>query len=128
MAGTPVNVPEGFFPARIDALEDGVEIEDEAELLAFDFTPVPRRRVRRDGWSEEKQRLFIALLAKSGCVARAARAVGMTPRSAYRLLDADGADSFAEATGRRPEERSGETTERRADLRPGMMGTPLQEG
>ena len=41
--------------------------------------------------------MFIAALAGCGSVARAARSVGMTPRSAYRLADADGADSFAAA-------------------------------
>jgi hypothetical protein len=63
----------------------------------IEFTPVPRLRRRRNGWSEEKQRAFIAALEQCGCVARAARSVGMTPRSAYRLLEAEGADSFAEA-------------------------------
>lgn len=63
--------------------------------IAFD--PVPRLRKRRDGWTPETQRAFIDALALCGCVARAARAVGMSPRSAYRLLDAPGADSFAAA-------------------------------
>lgn len=63
----------------------------------IEFTPVPRLRRRRDGWSEEAQRAFIQALARCGCVARSARSVGMTPRSAYRLLDAKGADSFADA-------------------------------
>ena len=61
------------------------------------FTPVPRLRNRRNGWTEETQRLFILALSEHGCVTKAARMVGMTARSAYRLLDADGADSFAEA-------------------------------
>jgi hypothetical protein len=70
-----------------------VEVTDEP----IDFTPVPRRRKRRNGWTEDTQRLFIAALEECGCVARAARAVGMTPRSYYRLLEAEGADSFAQA-------------------------------
>ena len=61
------------------------------------FAPVPRLRRRRNGWTDETQRAFIEALAECGCVARAARAVGMTSRSAYRLLEAEGADSFAEA-------------------------------
>ena len=61
------------------------------------FAPVPRLRRRRNGWSEERQRGFIAALAECGSVSRAARAVGLTPRSAYRLLDADGAGDFARA-------------------------------
>jgi hypothetical protein len=63
----------------------------------IDFTPVPRLRQRRNGWTEATQRAFIAALEQCGCVARAARSVGMTPRTAYRLLEAEGADSFAEA-------------------------------
>jgi len=63
--------------------------------IAFD--PVPRLRKRRDGWTPETQRAFIDALAACGCVARAARAVGRTPRSAYRLLESEGAESFADA-------------------------------
>ena len=63
----------------------------------IDFTPVPRQRNRRNGWTELAQRAFIAALEECGSVARSARAVGMNPRSAYRLLEAEGADSFAEA-------------------------------
>ena len=67
------------------------------EPLEIGFTPVPRQRRRRNGWTEERQRAFIAALAECGSVSRAARSVGMSPRSAYRLMDADGADSFAAA-------------------------------
>lgn len=63
----------------------------------IEFEPVPRLRKRRNGWTPEAQAAFIEALASCGCVARSARAVGMTPRSAYRLLDAAGADSFAAA-------------------------------
>ncbi len=63
----------------------------------IDFTPVPRLRRRRNGWTPEAQRHFIDALAECGCVARAARSVGMSPRSAYRLLESEGAESFAEA-------------------------------
>ena len=67
------------------------------ELPVPDFEPVPRQRVRRGGGSEERQRGFIAALTKCGSVAAAARSVGMTPRSAYRLADAEGAESFVMA-------------------------------
>ena len=65
--------------------------------IEIPFDPVPRLRKRRNGWSEEKQRGFIEALALCGCVSRAAQCVGMTPKSAYRLLDAPGAASFAAA-------------------------------
>ena len=61
------------------------------------FTPVPRRRKHRNGWTPEAQRAFIAALEECGCLSRAARAVGMSPRSVYRLIEAEGADSFAAA-------------------------------
>lgn len=67
------------------------------DLVEIPFTPVPRLRRRRNGWTEPRQRGFIAALARCGSVAGAARAVGMTARSAYRLLDAEGADDFARA-------------------------------
>ena len=73
----------------VDALPD-----DDAVIA---FTPVPRLRQRRNGWTEQRQRDFIAALARCGSVAGAARAIGMTARSAYRLLDAEGADGFARA-------------------------------
>lgn len=63
----------------------------------INFTPVPRLRKRRNGWTPETQRAFIDALALCGCIAHAARAVGKTAKSAYRLLDSEGAESFAHA-------------------------------
>jgi hypothetical protein len=60
------------------------------------FTPVPTA-ARRDGWSPERQRAFIAALAEHGCIAVAARAVGMTPQTANRLRRRPGAEDFARA-------------------------------
>ncbi len=51
-------------------------------LFGFDLVPL---RNRHDGWTEERQRAFIAALAESGCVTEASRAVGMSSQSAYRL-------------------------------------------
>jgi len=61
------------------------------------FDPVPSRSTRRDGWTEPRQRAFIEGLALCGSVSTAARAVGMTARGAYRLLERPGAESFATA-------------------------------
>ena len=66
----------------------------------LDFTPVPRERARHDGWTETRQRAFIAALDQLGSVAHAARVVGMTKRSAYRLRAAPDAASFASAWNR----------------------------
>jgi hypothetical protein len=60
------------------------------------FTPVPVRS-RRDGWTPERQRAFIAALAASQCIHRAAAAAGMSRESAYRLRARAGAESFAAA-------------------------------
>ena len=60
------------------------------------FTPVPVR-ARRDCWTPARQRLFLRVLAELGSVAKAARAAGMSPRSAYALRARPGAESFAEA-------------------------------
>ena len=78
-----------------DWTEFEAEFEDPTKHIPF--TPVPRLRARRRGWSEGRQRGFIFALSRCGSVARAARAVGMSPRSAYLLLEAPEADSFAEA-------------------------------
>ncbi|WP_256731304.1 hypothetical protein [Sphingomonas sp. dw_22] len=67
--------------------------EDEDDLPAF--TPVPLARSRHDGWTPERQRGFIAALAETGLVARAAQSVGMGARSAYVLRRRPGAESFA---------------------------------
>lgn len=61
------------------------------------FTPVPTASTRRDGWTPDKQRHFISQLARCGLVSAAARAVGMSPKSAYALLKRPGADSFVAA-------------------------------
>lgn len=70
-------------------------VADEDPPEPIDFTPVPRLRKRRGGWSEQTQRDFIACLQRTGSVAASARAVGRSASTAYRLLDAEGADSFA---------------------------------
>lgn len=54
------------------------------DLLAFE--PVPSASNRHDGWTPEKQKRFIHELSRIGLVSAAARAVGMSPKSAYALL------------------------------------------
>lgn len=63
------------------------------------FHPVALR-ARSDGWSEERQCGFLAQLYLSESVTAAARAVGMTRMSAYRLRARAGAESFAHAWDR----------------------------
>ena len=63
-----------------------------------DFRWVPvLRKPRKDGWSPERQRAFIAALADCGCVEQAAKEVGMSVQSCYRLRRSHGAENFAAA-------------------------------
>lgn len=78
------------LPPRLLALLQDMPLERLA------FTPVPVK-ARHDGWTVERQKWFILRLALSGCVSFAARGVGMTRKSAYRLLDRPGSESFAAA-------------------------------
>ena len=54
-------------------------------------------KARHDGWTPERQRAFIDRLCLIGNVAGAARAVGKTPQSVYRLREHVGAGSFRRA-------------------------------
>jgi len=62
----------------------------------FPFDPVPGR-TRADGWTAERQRLFVRHLAETRSVSRSAAAVGMSRETAYRLRRRAGARSFAAA-------------------------------
>jgi hypothetical protein len=61
------------------------------------FTPVPRQTSRHDGWTPERQRLFIEALADKGSVRAAAHAVNMTPEGAYLLRRHPEAGEFRKA-------------------------------
>ncbi len=60
-----------------------------------EFIPVPLARTRHDGWTPERQRQFLQVLAVTGTVESAAKAVGMSRISAYNLRSRDAAESFA---------------------------------
>lgn len=60
------------------------------------FTPVPVRP-RHDGWTPQRQALFLETLADTGCVSHAAARVGLSVESAYRLRRRKNAASFAAA-------------------------------
>lgn len=63
------------------------------------FAPVPLRR-RAGGWTPAKQAAFLAQLALTGSVREAARRVGMSRETAYRLRAKPGGESFADAWDR----------------------------
>jgi hypothetical protein len=54
-----------------------------------------KHRVRRDGWTPERQLRFLDALARTRSVTRAAACAGMSRESAYRLRNRPGADLFA---------------------------------
>lgn len=70
-----------------------------APVAAFaqDFAAVPRASTRHDGWTEDRQRRFVALLALTGSVEQAVRGVGKSGASAYRLRKRPDAAGFAAA-------------------------------
>ncbi|SNS70414.1 hypothetical protein [Sphingopyxis indica] len=77
-------------------MQNRTPIAAEARPALPDFTPVPRK-FRHDGWTPERQRAFIAALADTGSVSRAAAMVNMAQRNCYTLRRAPGAESFRRA-------------------------------
>jgi molybdenum-dependent DNA-binding transcriptional regulator ModE len=55
------------------------------------------QRVRHDGWTPERQLAFMRVLSVTGQVSVAARTVGISRKSAYKLRDRPDAESFAQA-------------------------------
>jgi hypothetical protein len=81
------------LPPRLAAILQDMPLEQLA------FSPVPVKP-RHDGWTPARQAAFILRLALIGCVAAAAKAVGKSRESAYRLREHQGAASFAAAWDR----------------------------
>ncbi len=86
--------PPAEVLASIDEPETSAPIDyDPAE---YRWVPV-RRRPRSDGWTEEKQRRFIEVLADTGRVALAAKAVGLSRQAAYELKRSGDGSAFSRA-------------------------------
>jgi hypothetical protein len=84
--------------ARGTALTPTDTAETAPDYNPDDYRWVPvRRRQRYDGWTEEKQRRFIEVLADTGLVTKAAKAVGLSRESAHRLRRQPHAADFARA-------------------------------
>lgn len=79
-----------------DPTEDGAPPPEGYAPADYRWVPV-RRRPRLDGWTEEKQRRFIEMLADTGLVSAAAKAVGMSRETAYRLRRSPHGAAFARA-------------------------------
>ena len=88
------------------------------------FLPVPTRG-RADGWTPRRQAAFLAELAITRSVSKAARKVRMARETAYRLRAKPGAESFAAAwdkvTGRGLGQKPKVTNEER--IRRALFGT-----
>ena len=50
-------------------------------------SPKPRKTIRKDGWTAERQMHFLDSLGRTRSVTKASAAAGMTRESAYRLRD-----------------------------------------
>ncbi len=89
--------------ASVPALADSDAASPSNPAIPEDYDPadyrwVPvRRRPRYDGWTDEKQRRFIEVLADTGIVTVAAKAVGMSRESANRLRRSPHGAAFARA-------------------------------
>ena len=81
-------------------VSDDIDAYDDAppdyNMADFRWVPV-RRQPRYDGWTDEKQRRFIEVLADTGLVGHAAKTVGMSRESAARLRRSPHAVAFSRA-------------------------------
>jgi len=80
----------------VEQLADIVAAPQIPEPARIDFDPAPTRK-QNAGWTADKQRKFIEHLALTGSVGEAAAIAGVSSRSAYRLRNKAGAESFARA-------------------------------
>ncbi len=86
---------EDIAPAEAGAQDTESRASPPSSLLVF--TPVPRQRMRRGGWSAERQRQFIELLAETGSVRAACRRLGVGEHHIYKLRNHPEAASFRKA-------------------------------
>jgi hypothetical protein len=63
----------------------GADDSDPVAPMPFDGVPLEHSRRRMAGWSAERQRLFLSVLAETGSVHLAADAARLSARSAYQL-------------------------------------------
>ena len=65
------------------------EFVDPLESHELDTSFSETRRLRHDGWTPEKKRLFLERFAECGIIVEACEAVGMSAKAAYNLRDRD---------------------------------------
>ena len=93
-----MSIPVICDRCRVTGISGEADFSHLGDLL--EFTPVPRKTQRADGWTAERQRAFIAALSATGSKRRAAQAIGMAAFGVGRLLESDGSDSFRAAFDR----------------------------
>ena len=81
---TPADPPAAPAAALPAPPEDPCAPPEPYDPADCRWVPV-RRQPRYDGWTEEKQRRFIEVLADSGQVGLAVKAVGLSREAAYKL-------------------------------------------
>lgn len=77
---------------------DAAEAADTRAAVADAFAgyePVKLERVRTNGWTAPRQRIFLMTLAETGSISTACWNAGVTPSSAYRLRNHPNGESFA---------------------------------
>ncbi|MEQ1597657.1 MAG: hypothetical protein ABL985_21460 [Casimicrobium sp.] len=95
---TDTNTPSSTPSENTNAVVAASDPDMPTDYNPDDYRWVPvRRRPRYDGWTEEKQRRFIEVLADTGIVTAAAKAVGMSRESAGRLRRSPQGAAFARA-------------------------------
>ncbi len=92
--GEVVALPAPFHPAPAATPADPPA--PDSATFAESFSQLDTHR-RRDGWTAERQHIFITALAATGCVAVAAESASITPRSAYRFRNHAKGAAFAAA-------------------------------
>ena len=81
---------------RLKVVTEPTESDLAAPPPQIEFDPAPTRK-RNVGWTAERQRVFIDHLALTGLAGLAAARAGISSRSANRLRNKAGAESFARA-------------------------------
>ena len=89
-ASPPVPSPGLFAPSVSTRLTESLM----EPALSAGLDPRPGRAQREDGWTPERIRIFLEALAEYGVVGDAARAAGMSARSAYKLRRSAGGRPF----------------------------------
>src|SRR4051812_30575370 len=79
---------------KLKAVDEVAEVVLAPQIPQFEIAPT---RNKHSGWTADRQRRFIENLSLTGSIGESAALVGIDSRSAYRLRNKAGAESFARA-------------------------------